>query len=80
MSLVSVVCCQVEVSATGPIPRPEASYRVDESPSAIKSDITPLLQGSSVCVMRPTATFVVYVDTVHITIVLAARYCTLISQ
>ena len=27
-SLVSVVCCQVEVSATIPIPRPEGSYRV----------------------------------------------------
>jgi hypothetical protein len=28
LSLVTVVCCQVGVSATGPIPRPEESYRV----------------------------------------------------
>jgi hypothetical protein len=65
----------------GPIPRPEASHRVDESPSAIKRDNTPLLQGSSVCtsIMRPTITFVVYVDTVNITTVYTyvdvCRYC-----
>ena len=28
LSLVSVVCCQVEVSCVGPITRPEESYRV----------------------------------------------------
>jgi len=30
LSLVSVVCCQVEASATGLITRPEESYRVSE--------------------------------------------------
>ena len=28
LSVVSVACCQVEASSTGPILRPEASYRV----------------------------------------------------
>ena len=28
VSLVSVVCSQVQISATGPIPHPEKSYRV----------------------------------------------------
>jgi hypothetical protein len=28
LSLVQCLCCQVEVSATGPIPRPEESYRL----------------------------------------------------